>query len=306
MKYRRLGRTNLRVSVIGMGTWQFGGEWGKEFQQDEVDAMFDAARQRGINFIDTAECYGDHASEAFIGNAIQRDRDKWVVATKFGHVFHGHLNRTDERKPEDAVKQLEASLKALKTDHVDLLQYHSIRDEEFDNLELQRTVIRLKEQGKVLHIGNSIGGNAGPHQTAHSPQAQVEVLQVIYNRLDQRPESWAFLYAQEHKLGVLARVPLASGFLSGKYKPGAEFDDNDVRAGQKKEDLDAKLREVEKIAREEVPPGVPMAQWALAWCLKHPAVSCVIPGCKDVQQVIDNAKAADLEMVSENHPQAWK
>src|SRR4051794_13067453 len=114
MKYRRLGKTNLRVSVIGMGTWQLGGEWGKDFAQSEVDAMFDAAREQGINFIDTAECYGAHTSEALIGNAIQRDREKWVVATKFGHVFHGHMNRTDERSPADAVKQLEESLRALK------------------------------------------------------------------------------------------------------------------------------------------------------------------------------------------------
>ena len=106
MKFRRLGKTGLRVSVIGMGTWQFGGEWGKQFEQQEVDRMFDAARQDGINLIDTAECYGDHTSEQFIGNAIQRDRDNWIVATKFGHQFHGYLNRTDERKPSDVIPQV--------------------------------------------------------------------------------------------------------------------------------------------------------------------------------------------------------
>ena len=103
MKYRRLGKTDLRVSIIGIGTWQFGGEWGKNFEQAEVDAMFDAARELGMNLIDTAECYGDHTSEAFIGRAIARDRDKWIVATKFGHKFHGHMKRTDERSPKDAV-----------------------------------------------------------------------------------------------------------------------------------------------------------------------------------------------------------
>ncbi len=197
-------------------------------------------------------------------------------------------------------------MRALKTDHVDLLQYHSIRDEEFDNAELRKTLISLKEQGKVRHIGNSIGGGPSPHQTNRSEQAQVEVLQVIYNRLDRLPEQRDFPYTLEHNLGVLARVPLASGFLSGKYKPGAQFGKNDVRAGRKKEDLDAKLREVERIAAEELPPDVPMAQWALAWCLQHPAVSCVIPGCKDVQQVIDNSKAADLAMVRDDHPQGWR
>jgi aryl-alcohol dehydrogenase-like predicted oxidoreductase len=88
MKYRKLGSTNLRVSVVGIGTWQFGGEWNKNFSQDEVDRMFRAGKQYGINLIDTAECYGDHTSEAFIGNAIQSDRKDWIIATKFGHVFH--------------------------------------------------------------------------------------------------------------------------------------------------------------------------------------------------------------------------
>ena len=304
MKYRRLGRTNLRVSVIGMGTWQLGGEWGKNFEQREVDQMFDAARDAGINLIDTAECYGDHLSERLIGNAIARDRDKWVVATKFGHKFHGHMKRTDERSPKDAVEQLEASLKALRTDHVDLLQYHSLADAEFENAELQQTLIRLKQQGKVRRIGNSIRGNADDRQTKQSERAQVEVLQVIYNRLDRRPEQRDFPYAMEHDLGILARVPLASGFLSGKYKPGAKFDQGDTRAGYSQAQVDQKLREVERIAREEVPAGMPMAQWALAWCLQHPAVSSVIPGCKSVEQVKSNAAAATLPLVRDDHPQA--
>src|SRR3569833_439322 len=133
MKYRTLGSTGLRVSVVGIGTWQLGGEWAKDFTQDEVEAMFDACRQSGINLIDTAECYGDHLSESLIGKAIERDRDKWIVATKIGHKFHGYMNRSDERKPADAVKQLEDSLKALRTDHVDVLQYRSNRDSEIDS-----------------------------------------------------------------------------------------------------------------------------------------------------------------------------
>jgi len=306
MKYRRLGKTDLRVSVIGMGTWQLGGEWGKNFEQREVDQMFDAAREVGINLIDTAECYGDHLSEALIGGAIARDRDKWVVATKFGHKFLGHMKRSDERAPRDAVEQLEASLRALRTDHVDLLQYHSLADAEFDNDELQQTLIRLKAQGKIRHIGNSIRGNADDRQTKQSEQAQVEALQVIYNRLDRRPEQRDFPYALEHDLGTLARVPLASGFLSGKYKPGSHFQPGDTRASKSQEEIDRTLREVERIAREEVPPGVPLAQWALAWCLQHRAVCAVIPGCKNVEQVRSNAAAAQLAMVREDHPQATK
>jgi len=305
MQYRTLGKTNLLVSVIGIGTWQLGGEWGKQFAQDEVDRMFDKAREFGINLIDTAECYGDHLSESFIGNAIQRDRAKWIIATKFGHKFHSYQDRTDRRAAADVAPTVEESLRALRTDYIDILQYHSLREEEVAGVELQQAVIKLKEQGKIRHIGNSIPMHAeGSGQVRLSEQAQVELIQVIYNRLDNRPETRDFPHAIENNLGVLARVPLASGYLSGKYHPGARFQ-GEFRENHKPEEIDAKLREVEKIQREEVPRGVPMAEWALAWCLQHPAVTCVIPGCKSVEQVESNARAADLrELVKDDHPQA--
>ena len=225
MKYRRLGKSNLRVSAIGMGTWQFGGEWGKDFRQDEVDRIFDAASEAGINLIDTAECYGDHASEAFIGNAMKRDRQKWIVATKFGHKFHGHLNRTDERSARQVAVQIEDSLKALKTDYIDLLQYHSIRYEEFANDELTELLQKLLKSGKARHLGNSISGQTrkNVNQVEDSTLRHVEAIQVIYNRLDRTPEEQVFGICRKQDLGVLARVPLASGFLSGKYKPGTSF-----------------------------------------------------------------------------------
>jgi myo-inositol catabolism protein IolS len=107
-------------------------------------------------------------------------------------------------------------------------------------------------------------------------------------------------------LGVMSRVPLASGFLSGKYKPGARFKPGDYRHDKEQREIDQKLSEVEEIRRIELPPGVDMAQWALAWCLQHPAVSCVIPGCKSVEQVESNAAAAALPLVRDDHPQAWR
>jgi len=308
MKYRRLGKSDLRVSVIGMGTWQLGGEWGKDFSQEEVDRMFEAAREVGINLIDTAECYGDHTSESFVGNAISKDRGKWVVATKFGHKFHSHMNRTDERTAGHVVKQVEDSLKALKTDYIDLYQYHSIRFEEFDNDELTDLLVNLLKSGKVRHLGNSISGNTRKNvdQVENSTRRHVEAIQVIYNRLDRTPEEQVFASCRKQNLGVLARVPLASGFLSGKYKPGSSFGANDVRAGQDKSVIDQRLREVEEIRRKEVPAGTNMAEWALAWCLQNPAVTAVIPGCKDEKQVRTNAAAAELGLVGEDHPQAWK
>lgn len=299
MLYRTLGKTNLRVSVVGIGTWQYGGEWGIEFTQPMVDAIFNKARELGVNLIDTAECYGDHTSEAFVGNAIKSDRDKWILATKFGHVFHGPFDRTDERSAKDLRAQVTKSLAALRTDYIDLLQYHSVRDSEFTDQAVKDELAKLVAEGKVRFIGNSIGAGAisadGHNAQAElSSQYNVSALQVIYNRLDRRPELGAksvFATATEQNLGVLARVPLASGLLSGKYKPGAVFPDGDVRAKWKDPNLDAKLQQVQEIARAEVPPGMDMATWALAWCLKPPAVTAVIPGCKNAEQLEQNAKA---------------
>lgn len=295
MKYRTLGRTGISVSVIGVGTWQLGGEWGKDFSVAEVTALLDRALDLGINLLDTAECYGDHLSESLIGQAIAGKREKWVVATKFGHRFRGFMDRSDEREVAHVREQLEGSLRALRTDYIDLYQFHSVRDSEFDNPALWAFLQEAKKAGKIRHIGNSISSNLDLRfQTDKSGEADVEVLQLVYNRLERKPEEQSFASAMQQNLGVLARVPLASGFLTGKYKPGATFVGQDFRATQDAKKVEEKLREVERIAREEVPPGVEMAQWALAWCLKHPAVTAVIPGCKDVRQLEANARAAGL------------
>ena len=308
MRYRTLGKTGLRVGVIGMGTWQFGGEWGKDFQQEEVTAMFRRAMELGINLIDTAECYGDHLSEKFIGTAIKElaARSRFILATKFGHKFHGPFNRTEPRTGPDVERQLEESLRALQTDYIDLYQYHSWGDQQFFAEDVRRVLEKAKAAGKIRHIGNSISPNNKSAQVEKSPIYAVEAIQVVYNRLAREPENALFPVCERLRVGVLARVPLASGFLSGKYKPGAKFPENDVRGNWLAKDADKKLAEAEKIQKTEVPAGVPMARWALGWCLKSPAVQCVIPGCKTVQQVEDNAAAADLAMVDGKHPWAVK
>jgi len=296
MKYRTLGRTGSQISVIGVGTWQFGGEWGKDFSQADVDAILSAASDSGINFLDTAECYGDHLSERLIGAALDGRRDRWFIATKFGHHFHEPFRREDRFGPAEVVRQLDDSLRALRTDHVDLLQCHSARDEQFRTGDLWETLLREKARGKVRHLGISISPNTNRYQTDRASFVGAEVIQVIYNRLQREAEETVFPSCRNQNLGVLARVPLASGYLSGKYKPGAVFPANDVREALMKKDRDARLAEVERLAATEVPAGVPMSRWALAWCLRNPAVTAVIPGCKSPEQVRDNAAAAELDI----------
>jgi len=299
MKFRKLGSTGMNVSVIGLGTWQFGGEWGKDFTQGEVDAMLDKAGELGINLIDTAECYGDHLSEKFIGSYLaRRKREDWIVATKFGHHFTGHLERAQLWSADDVLKQLDDSLRALQSEYVDLYQFHSGTDQDFNNDKLWSMLDRQVQAGKIRHLGLSLSAsNPGIYQTSSAPGVQAEVIQVVYNRLDRKPEDQIFPLCIEHNLGVLARVPLASGYLSGKYKPDAVFQQGDVRANHNEETRNRQLQEVGEIAANEVPRDIPMAQWALAWCLQNPAVTSVIPGCKHIEQVISNAEAAELDMV---------
>jgi aryl-alcohol dehydrogenase-like predicted oxidoreductase len=303
MKYRILGKTGLRVSVVGIGTWQFGGEWGKDFTPREAAEILNAAKESGINLIDTAECYGDHLSEELIGQYLASDRrDDWVIATKFGHHFNDKFERTTDYTAEGVLKQLDASLKALQTDYIDLYQFHSGSDEAFDNDELWTMLDKQVQAGKIRHIGISIGRNDNIYQTENAGKVGAKAIQVVYNRLDREPEAEVFPSCQAQNLGVLARVPLASGYLSGKYKPGATFGSNDVRHRHDPERTLQRLKAAEEIIRNEIPEKMDPAQWALAWCLKHPAVTCVIPGCKSVEQVHKNAAAA--QYVSEEHPQS--
>jgi aryl-alcohol dehydrogenase-like predicted oxidoreductase len=295
MHYRILGSTGLRVSVIGLGTWQFGGEWGRSFSQAEADAILDKAAELGINLIDTAECYGDHLSERLIGDYLSRhDRAQWIVATKFGHQFNRFLDRTEDFSAAGVRQQLEASLRVLRVETIDLYQFHSGSDKQLLNEALWAMLGEQKRAGKIRHLGISILGKGSEPQAREAQRLGVEVLQVIYNRLDRRPEEIYFPHARRQNLGILARVPLASGFLSGKYQPGAAFPANDWRSTFEAEKMGKDLTEVERIRQTEVPAGIAMAQWALAWCLKNPAVSAVIPGCKDPAQVASNAAAAEL------------
>jgi len=301
MKYRTLGRTGLKVSVIGVGTWQLGGEWGKAFSQAEVDAILDRAAEAGINLIDTAECYGDHLAERLIGDYLSRHgRDKWVIATKFGHRFKGFMDRADAFGAAEARAQLIASLRALRTDRIDLYQFHSGSDEAFLDDGLRAFLDDARRAGMVRNTGVSIRGTGSDVQVREAFGRGYGVLQVVYNRLDIRPEAAVFPTARRYNLGVLARVPLASGLLGGKHEVGDKFGPHDFRSTLGKDEIVRRIREGERLADEELLPGVSRARWALAWCLRDPVVTAVIPGVRTPEQVAENASAADL--LSEKTP----
>ncbi len=295
MRYRRLGRTELRVSVVGVGTWQLGGEWGRQYDAKEVAEILGRARELGLNLIDTAECYGDHTSEELIGRAIAGSRDHWVLATKFGHRYTTDHEREQEWSVGQVLAQLERSLRALRTDHIDLYQFHSGSDEQLDNDELWAALHERVQAGVIGHLGVSIGATTNVHQARRAVEVGASVLQVVYSRLDTEPEGGILPVAERDDLGVLAREPLAGGLLGGRYRPGTRFTDpTDTRSRRPPEQIDRRLEEAMVVQQREVPAGQPMAAWALAWCLANPAVTAVIPGCKSPAQVEANAAASDL------------
>jgi myo-inositol catabolism protein IolS len=298
MKYRKLGKTGLETSVIGLGTDQFYGEWGQSFSQTSVNKIIEKSHELGINFIDTAECYGDHVSESFIGNAI-KNRDDWIIATKFGHKYHGFQKPLTTHFDVEHIKEhLENSLKSLKTDYVDFYQFHSSTNEEFFNEDIWAFLEDKIQEGKIRHVGIALIAAAvnddDMFQLHNAQKAKVEMLQIVYNRINRKAEEKILPYCKDHNFGVLARIPLARGHLSGKYNSDVIFPSDDRRSFENKEQTIRQLEFVKKIKESEVPQNMNMAQWALAWCLQNPAISAVIPGVKNLEQVELNAKAGDI------------
>jgi aryl-alcohol dehydrogenase-like predicted oxidoreductase len=304
MEYRRLGRTGLTVSAMGLGTWQFGGEWGRRFSPADVDQILGRARDLGINLVDTAECYGDHLAESLIGSAIASQRGDWIVATKFGHRFHQDRMtggpwtpgtvRSDHWSPAEVVEQLEDSLRALQTDHIDIYLFHSGADEVFDQDDLWATLDGQVAKGKLRHVGIALADSDNLHQASRAAEVGASVVELTYNRINRAAERGVFASCLEQDLGVLAREPLANGYLTDTYRPGLPIAGNDDwRAGASQQQMQERLDTVEQIRRTEVPAGVPTATWALAWCLKNPAVDSVITGTRSIGQLEMSANAIE-------------
>lgn len=295
MQYRKLGSTELSVSAIGVGTWQFAGVWGKRFEQPEVNDILSAARALGVNFLDTAECYGHgHLSERLIGAGLAGRRQEWIIATKFGHNPNNAL-KDENYSPEQVLVQLEASLRALQTDYIDIYQLHSAANEFFDNDELWTMLAKQVEAGKVRYLGNSVPLPNADYQMPRSSTYGIRVIQVPYNALLTKAEETVLPEARKQNLGVIARTPLASGFLSGKYQPGHEFAKDDVRSWRQQKGLDRDINAA-LIALQQRPAQMEPVAWANAWCLKQPVVATVIPGIKSVEQMKANAVAGDISL----------
>jgi len=300
MIYRDLGRTGFKVSEVSLGAWQIGASWGNITDHDALRVVH-SALDNGINFIDTADVYGDGRSERFIAQVLKEREEEVRVATKAGRRLSLHTAAGYNR--ENLTSFIERSLKNLERETLDLVQLHCPPTEVYYQPEVFGILDDLKRSGKILHYGVSVEKVEEAIKALEFPG--VETIQIIFNPFRQRPRDLFFRLATLRNAGILARLPLSSGLLSGKItretkfpaddhrnfnRHGEQFDRGETFSGI---DLDVALDAVEEI-RKMLPPGVSMANFALRWILDHPAVSCVIPGARNEAQVAKNAKASSL------------
>jgi aryl-alcohol dehydrogenase-like predicted oxidoreductase len=305
LEYRKLGETGMQVSVISLGTWAFGSEWGM-VSDEESYAALNRAIDLGVNFLDTADVYGDGRSERLIGKLLEeRSEDEIFVATKAGRRLDPH---TAEGYSYDNLSRfVERSLENLRLEALDLLQLHCPPTEAYRQDEIFKALDRLQQAGKVKNYGVSVEKVEEARMALGYPG--VKTVQIIFNIFRQKPAEEFFPLAEEKNVGVIARVPLASGLLSGKMTADREFawDDhrNFNREGQAFDrgetfsgvPFETGLRAAEEL-KEFVPEGYTLAQLALRWILMHPAVSCAIPGAKRPDQVEDNLSTIEMSPLS--------
>jgi aryl-alcohol dehydrogenase-like predicted oxidoreductase len=305
MKYRTLGKTGYQVSTVSFGAWAIGGSWGPVDDQESKRALH-AAIDAGVNFIDTADVYGDGRSELLIRDVCrERSNEPIVVATKAGR-------RLPAQTPDGYTRQnltawIDRSLQNLGVEALDLLQLHCPHPAVYDRPEVFGILDDLVSAGKVRHYGVSVETVAEAEKAIRHPH--VATVQIIFNMFRLKPADTFFRAAAAANVGILARVPLASGLLTGKIvtdpvfhaddhrqfnRAGEAFDKGETFSGVP---LDVALPAVDAL-RPLVPQGMTMGQWALRWIVMFDEVTCAIPGARTVKQAQENAAAADLPPLS--------
>lgn len=305
MNSRPLGRTGWDISPISFGAWAIGGDaWGHTDDAESMRALHKAL-DVGVNFIDTADVYGDGRSERLIAQLRKERSEPFVVATKAGRRLPAQTAAGYSR--ENITAFVERSLRNLNTDALDLLQLHCPPSDVYDSPEVFDILDDLVVAGKLRFYGVSVEYISEALRALNHPN--VQSIQIIFNLFRQRPAAELFAKARERQVGILARVPLASGLLSGNMSARSEFPDGDHRKfnrhGESFDvgetfsgvDFDTGLRAVDAL-RPLVPEGASMAQFALRWILEFPEVSAAIPGARNAAQVESNGAAAELAALS--------
>ena len=301
MNYRRLGKSEFEVSEISLGTWQVGGGWGGEFDHDMAIKILHTAAEAGVNFIDTADVYSDGESERVVGEFIRSRSERIYSATKCGRRLTPHTSA--EYTPAALRNFVETSLHNMGMESLDLIQLHCPPTEVYYRPEIFEEFDRLKDEGKIRNLGVSVEKVEEGLKAIEYPN--VSTVQIIFNLLRQRPRELFFPEAKRRDVGIIVRVPLASGLLSGKFtkettfseddhrhfnRDGSAFDRGETFAGL---DFETGLEVVEEL--KSAFPDYSLAQLALRWILMFEEVSCIIPGASKSSQVRSNVEATELE-----------
>jgi aryl-alcohol dehydrogenase-like predicted oxidoreductase len=296
MKYRELGQTGMHVSAIGLGTMVHAGHFGAMKDSESLSAI-ETALDLGVNFIDTSDAYGAGYSETLLGNALKGKRDKVILATKGGNVMVGPNRGKRIFDPEYISRVMDESLQRLQTDYIDLYQLHNPTVDVIERGEVWQMLERAKQAGKIRHYGVSI--NTMEEGIAAVKDGRAEAIQVEYNLLAQEPREKIFPLAEQANVGIIARVPLKRGILTGKMTLADEsrFQGEDVRARSFKGEAFAKeLAKADQLRFLVHGPIKNLCQAAIAFCIAHPAVSVVIPGARNAEQMRENAAGADVDI----------
>lgn len=296
MKYRTLGRTGLRCSEVGLGTWAFASQIYGDVPESDALAAIHSAVDVGINFFDTAPMYGttehDGVAEEILGRALGNVRDAVIVSSKFGR------NPTDGNKPNfharRCVDSVEDSLGRLATDHIDVLFFHSPFSPDEIHDDVWAALDRLKDAGKIRFIGHSISMF---QETEHMARAwalerKIDVVQVVYSLLNREAKNLIEFLGKEH-IGIVARESLANGFLSGAITRDTRFPANHLNARYSRDEIIERVEQVERLSflvRDEIKS---MPQAAMRWVLEHSEISLVLSGAKNPEEILECASAAD-------------
>ncbi|NOT61221.1 MAG: aldo/keto reductase [Acidobacteria bacterium] len=315
MQYRELGRTGYRVSQVSFGAWAIGGSWGATEDRESLAALHQAVNS-GVNFFDTADVYGDGRSERLLAQ-LKRERPdaEIIIATKAGRrsqphtAAHTAAHTAERYNAANLTAYVERSLQNLNTDALDLVQLHCPPTDVYYRPEVFAALDRLVEQGKIRFYGVSVERVEEAMKALEYPN--VQSVQIIFNCFRQRPADRFFCAAFQKQVGILARLPLSSGMLTGKLtrdsqfaaedhrnfnRYGAAFDAGETFSGI---DYDTQLQAVEQL-KALVPPGMTLAQFALRWIAMFEAVTCSIPGAKNPLQVAANCAAAEVHALCDD------
>ena len=300
MQYRKLGRTGWKVSEISFGAWAIGGTWGDVNDNESLEAL-NIALDSGVNFFDTADVYGDGRSERLLAKLKKERKEKFYIATKAGRRLDPHTADGYNRKNLSSF--VERSLKNLNTDVIDLLQLHCPPTQVFYMPQVFGILDDLVKEGKLIYYGVSVEKVEEALKAIEYPN--VQIVQIIFNMFRHRPSEFFFEQAKKKQVGILARVPLSSGMLTGKFTKDSKFEKDDHRRFNRHGedfdkgetfsgvDYDLGLKAVEEL-KDICPAGITLTQFALRWILMFDAVTCTIPGAKRKNQVEENISSVDL------------